>query len=144
MICVDLSDVKDLPLSPLFSLRLGAVAQIAHTLQAVKTMVDLYANETAVMGLQPVNEPWQFTPLDWLKVRPLLAFMNLKNRQEEKISHASAVPAAFCEIGDFSRNSRLCKPAGCDASIVPALSVAGAVFRSVAVLHELARPRLNG
>lgn len=33
-------------------------------------MVDLYANETAVMGLQPVNEPWQFTPIDWLKVNP--------------------------------------------------------------------------
>lgn len=32
-------------------------------------MVDLYENETAVMGLQPVNEPWQFTPVDWLKVR---------------------------------------------------------------------------
>ena len=31
-------------------------------------MVDMYSNETAVMGLQPVNEPWQFTPVDWLKV----------------------------------------------------------------------------
>eukprot|EP00904_Undaria_pinnatifida_P005193 jgi/Undpi1/1803/HiC_scaffold_12.g05190.m1 len=40
---------------------------IAHTLQVVQTMVDLYSNETAVMGLQPVNEPWQFTPLEWLK-----------------------------------------------------------------------------
>ena len=45
--------------------------QIAHTLQVIQTMVDLYANETAVMGLQPVNEPWQFTPLDWLKVSAL-------------------------------------------------------------------------
>lgn len=42
--------------------------QIAHTLLVIQTMVDMYANETAVMGLQPVNEPWQFTPVDWLKV----------------------------------------------------------------------------
>ncbi|CAN0179548.1 unnamed protein product, partial [Hapterophycus canaliculatus] len=40
---------------------------IAHTLLVIQTMVDMYANETAVMGLQPVNEPWQFTPVDWLK-----------------------------------------------------------------------------
>ncbi|CAN0122225.1 unnamed protein product, partial [Scytosiphon promiscuus] len=40
---------------------------IAHTLLVIQTMVDMYANETAVMGLQPVNEPWQFTPIDWLK-----------------------------------------------------------------------------
>ncbi|CAM9630944.1 unnamed protein product, partial [Laminaria digitata] len=40
---------------------------IEHTLQVVQAMVDLYANETAIMGLQPVNEPWQFTPIDWLK-----------------------------------------------------------------------------
>lgn len=47
---------------------LACCRQIDHTLQVVQTMVDLYANETAVMGLQPVNEPWQFTPMDWLKV----------------------------------------------------------------------------
>eukprot|EP00752_Nemacystus_decipiens_P018730 g16793.t1 len=40
---------------------------IAHTLLVIQTMVDMYANETAVMGLQPVNEPWQFTPVEWLK-----------------------------------------------------------------------------
>eukprot|EP00903_Cladosiphon_okamuranus_P005957 g5882.t2 len=40
---------------------------IAHTLLVIQTMVDMYANETVVMGLQPVNEPWQFTPIDWLK-----------------------------------------------------------------------------
>lgn len=36
-------------------------------------MVNMYANETAVVGLQPVNEPWQFTPVDWLKVRRVTA-----------------------------------------------------------------------
>lgn len=48
------------------------VSQIAHTLLVIQTMVDMYANETAVMGLQPVNEPWQFTPIDWLKVKIIL------------------------------------------------------------------------
>lgn len=43
-------------------------AQIEFTLSVIQTMVDMYANETVVMGLQPVNEPWQFTPIDWLKV----------------------------------------------------------------------------
>lgn len=43
--------------------------QIDHTLLVIQTMVDMYANETVVMGLQPVNEPWQFTPVDWLKVQ---------------------------------------------------------------------------
>lgn len=41
-------------------------------------MVDLYANETAVMGLQPVNEPWQFTPMDWLKVPAFYVLTNKK------------------------------------------------------------------
>lgn len=44
------------------------MVQIEHTLLVIQTMVDMYANETVVMGLQPVNEPWQFTPIDWLKV----------------------------------------------------------------------------
>ncbi|CAN0360664.1 unnamed protein product [Ascophyllum nodosum] len=40
---------------------------IAHTLLVIQTMVDMYANNSVVMGLQPVNEPWQFTPIEWLK-----------------------------------------------------------------------------
>jgi hypothetical protein len=36
-------------------------------------MADMYKDSPAVIGLEPVNEPWQFTPLNWLKeVRPQL------------------------------------------------------------------------
>jgi len=40
---------------------------IQHTLDTIQVMIDMYSNETAVLGIEPVNEPWQFTPLDWLK-----------------------------------------------------------------------------
>jgi glucan 1,3-beta-glucosidase len=40
---------------------------IQHTLDTIQNIVDMYANESVVMGLEPVNEPWQFTPLEWLK-----------------------------------------------------------------------------
>ncbi len=40
---------------------------IQHSLDVISTMVDMYWNETTVLGIQPMNEPWQFTPLDWLK-----------------------------------------------------------------------------
>lgn len=50
------------------SLSFISIAQVAHTLLVIQTMVDMYFNESVVMGLEPVNEPWQFTPIDWLKV----------------------------------------------------------------------------
>jgi aryl-phospho-beta-D-glucosidase BglC (GH1 family) len=31
------------------------------------TIVDRYADHPAVLGIEPVNEPWQFTPIDALK-----------------------------------------------------------------------------
>ncbi len=40
---------------------------VQHSLDVISMMVDMYWNESSVLGLQPVNEPWQFTPLDWLK-----------------------------------------------------------------------------
>lgn len=77
------SMIKTFPFPPpVFALRLRAVLQITHTLQVVQTMVDLYANETAVMGLQPVNEPWQFTPMDWLKV-PAFLCSQIKTKQRQ-------------------------------------------------------------
>lgn len=30
-------------------------------------IVDRYAGHPAVLGIEPVNEPWQFTPIDVLK-----------------------------------------------------------------------------
>ena len=31
-------------------------------------MVDMYRSHPAVQGIEPVNEPWQYTPIKTLKV----------------------------------------------------------------------------
>ena len=40
---------------------------IQHSLEVIQEIVDLYAGHPAVLGLEPVNEPWQFTPIEELK-----------------------------------------------------------------------------
>lgn len=40
---------------------------IQHALRVVQKIVDRYAEHPAVLGLEPLNEPWQYTPLDALK-----------------------------------------------------------------------------
>ena len=40
---------------------------IQHALDVVEEIVKRYADHPAVLGLQPVNEPWQYTPIDLLK-----------------------------------------------------------------------------
>lgn len=40
---------------------------IEHSLNVVKKLVKLYANEKVIIGLEPVNEPWWPTPIDVLK-----------------------------------------------------------------------------
>lgn len=40
---------------------------IAHSLRVIETIVDRYHDNPAVLGVEPVNEPWQFTPMDLLK-----------------------------------------------------------------------------
>jgi glucan 1,3-beta-glucosidase len=42
-------------------------ANIAHALNVVTTVVKQYRDHPAVLGLEPVNEPWQYTPIDLLK-----------------------------------------------------------------------------
>ena len=42
-------------------------ANVNATLEVVAAIVDRYAAHPAVMGLEPVNEPWNWTPLDALK-----------------------------------------------------------------------------
>mmetsp|Transcript_20637 Transcript_20637/g.30691 ORF Transcript_20637/g.30691 Transcript_20637/m.30691 type:complete len:759 (-) Transcript_20637:123-2399(-) len=42
-------------------------ANIDHALTAVTNLVDRYKNHPAVLGLEPINEPWEFTPIDVLK-----------------------------------------------------------------------------
>ncbi|KAH7463087.1 hypothetical protein PRIC1_001795 [Phytophthora ramorum] len=38
-----------------------------HSLHTVATLVDRYAEHPAIIGLEPVNEPWELTPIDLLK-----------------------------------------------------------------------------
>jgi glucan 1,3-beta-glucosidase len=40
---------------------------IAETLQVVKSIVEAHKDHPAIWGLEPVNEPWQFIPLEPLK-----------------------------------------------------------------------------
>ena len=40
---------------------------IQHALDTIEVIVDMYKDNPAVLGLEPVNEPWQYTPLDILK-----------------------------------------------------------------------------
>ncbi|CAH0481659.1 unnamed protein product [Peronospora belbahrii] len=38
-----------------------------HSLHTVAAIVNRYANHPAIIGLEPVNEPWELTPIDLLK-----------------------------------------------------------------------------
>lgn len=40
---------------------------IQHALDVVQEIVDRYSGHPAVLGLEPVNEPWQYTPIEELK-----------------------------------------------------------------------------
>ena len=40
---------------------------IAHSLKVIENLVDRYAGHPALLGIEPVNEPWDLTPIDWLK-----------------------------------------------------------------------------
>lgn len=40
---------------------------IQHALDVINLIVDEYSGHPAVLGLEPVNEPWQYTPIEELK-----------------------------------------------------------------------------
>ena len=40
---------------------------VQHSLAVIQDIVDRYAGHPAVLGLEPVNEPWQYTPIEVLK-----------------------------------------------------------------------------
>jgi len=40
---------------------------IKHSLEVIQEIVDAYSGHPAVLGLEPVNEPWQYTPIEELK-----------------------------------------------------------------------------
>jgi glucan 1,3-beta-glucosidase len=43
------------------------MTNINHSLNVVEILVDLHKNDPIVIGLEPLNEPWEYTPLDALK-----------------------------------------------------------------------------
>lgn len=51
---------------------------IKHALKVIEAVVKKYAGHPAVLGLEPVNEPWQYTPIETLKrVRHYCVFVCL-------------------------------------------------------------------
>jgi len=40
---------------------------VKHSLVAIENIVDRYKGHPAILGLEPANEPWEFTPIDKLK-----------------------------------------------------------------------------
>lgn len=42
-------------------------ANLLHSLDVVTAIVERYATHPAVMGIQPINEPWEYTPISILK-----------------------------------------------------------------------------
>jgi glucan 1,3-beta-glucosidase len=36
-------------------------------LKAIQVIAERYKDEPAMLGLEPINEPWQYTPIDLLK-----------------------------------------------------------------------------
>jgi glucan 1,3-beta-glucosidase len=42
-------------------------ANIRHALDVIQEIVNRYSGHPAVLGLEPINEPWQYTPIDVLK-----------------------------------------------------------------------------
>lgn len=42
---------------------------IQHSLDVIAAIADRYTGHPAIVGLEPLNEPWAFCPIDILKVR---------------------------------------------------------------------------
>ena len=40
---------------------------VAHSLRVIENIVDRYSGHPAVLGVEPVNEPWELTPIEALK-----------------------------------------------------------------------------
>ena len=55
-------------------------ANIKHSLHVVKEIVDRYYDHPAVLGIEPVNEPWELTPINLLKKFYWDAYLIVKNK----------------------------------------------------------------
>ena len=50
---------------------------IQHSLDVIAAIADRYAGHPAIVGLEPLNEPWAFCPIDVLKVRQRLSCLSV-------------------------------------------------------------------
>jgi glucan 1,3-beta-glucosidase len=55
---------------------------IDHSLEVIRIIVDKYKGHPAVLGLEPVNEPWQYTPIEELKQFYWEAFLIVKRNAQ--------------------------------------------------------------
>jgi glucan 1,3-beta-glucosidase len=53
---------------------------IAHSLKVIEAMADRYYDHPAVLGIEPVNEPWELTPIGLLKKFYFDAYLIVKER----------------------------------------------------------------
>lgn len=54
-------------------------AHIQHSLEVVRIITEKYKNNPAVLGLEPVNEPWEMSPMPVLKQFYWDAFLIVKS-----------------------------------------------------------------
>ena len=57
-------------------------ANIQHSLEVIEIVVDKYKGHPAVLGLEPVNEPWQYTPIEELKQFYWEAYLIVKRKAQ--------------------------------------------------------------
>jgi glucan 1,3-beta-glucosidase len=43
------------------------LGNIVHSLHVIEAIAVRYQNDLTVVGIEPVNEPWEFTPIELLK-----------------------------------------------------------------------------
>lgn len=53
---------------------------IQHMLDVIDIVVEKYKDHPAVLGLEPLNEPWQFTPIDELKSFYWEGYLRVKSK----------------------------------------------------------------
>jgi hypothetical protein len=71
-------------------------ANIRHSLNVIAAIADRYAGHPAIVGLEPLNEPWAFCPIDVLKVRVFaFFFLNKSTRHGLDEPLLSLAPCFF-------------------------------------------------
>ena len=53
---------------------------IEHSLSVIQNLVDMYHDHPAVLGVEPINEPWELTPINELKTFYWDAYLIVKKK----------------------------------------------------------------